>query len=340
MLFYAPGCPHCEALMSYLGSGYSSYNVSISYVDAVSNSKFFTDYLSYYNVPQSEWGSVPVLFLGSKYCTGDSQCEAFVAANMANLSASGTRLPDVLNHGVAPITAIAITGLAAVDSVNPCAIAVLILLLSTLFMRDPNKRYKLLLAGASFALGIFTLYMVIGILLVAGIKSALLITNLRNFYVYLAFGAFSILFGLLNIKDYFRYGGFGFTMEVPRKWKPKMAGTIDRIMLSKIASVPGAFIAGIAVTLFLLPCITGPYIVAGSLLSGLSFWDSIPWLLYYNFIFVLPMLIITGLVFASFTSIEKASEFREKNIRKLHLLAGVLLIIVGGIMLASAFGLL
>jgi cytochrome c biogenesis protein CcdA len=75
--------------------------------------------------------------------------------------------------------------------------------------------------------------------------------------------------------------------------------------------------------------------VAGSLLKDLPILSAVPWLVYYNFLFVLPMFIITLLVYFSFTSIDKASEFRERNIKKLHLVAGLLLILVGAIMLSS-----
>jgi cytochrome c biogenesis protein CcdA len=163
----------------------------------------------------------------------------------------------------------------------------------------------------------------------------LLVTGLQNVYVYGAFGVFSIGLGLFNLKDYISYGALGFRMEVPLRWRPKMLGTMDKVLLGKIASVPGAYVAGVLVTAFLLPCITGPYFVAGSLLKDLSVGSAVFWLLYYNFLFVLPMLIITALVYFSFTSIDKASEFRERNVKKLHLVAGVLLILVGIIMLSS-----
>jgi hypothetical protein len=231
-----------------------------------------------------------------------------------------------------------ITGLAAVDSINPCAFAVLIFLLSTMFMYNPTKKYKLLLGGASFALGIFAFYLVVGMGLFLGIKSVLAVTGLRNVYIYAGFGIFSIALGLFNLKDFIAYGSLGFTMEVPMRWRPKMLGTMDKVLLSKIATIPGAFLAGVLVTAFLLPCITGPYFVAGSLLKDLPFVSAVAWLSYYNFIFVLPMFIITGLVYFSFTSVGKASEFREKNIKRLHLIAGILLIIVGIIMLSSFFG--
>ena len=99
--------------------------------------------------------------------------------------------------------------------------------------------------------------------------------------------------------------------------------------MTRFVSIPAAFIAGVLVTAFLLPCITGPYFVAGSLLKSLPLGTAALWLAYYNALFVLPMLIITVLVYASFTSVERAHAFREKNTRKLRLIAGILLIVVG-----------
>jgi len=333
MMTYAPGCPHCERLSNYIQELNSTYDIRVTYINAITNQSLVAKYLSYYNVPEGDWVSVPQLFVGTNYCIGDTPCISLLSDNIANFSKTGVPQPSI-SGTLSSLSILEITGLALVDSVNPCAIAVLILLLSTFFMRNPNKRYKLLLAGFAFALGIFVFYFMIGIFLLLGIKSALAITDLRNVYIYTAFGVFSIVLGLLNLKDYFHYGILGFTMEVPMRWKPKMGATLDMIVL-KLASIPGAFIAGVAVTAFLLPCITGPYIVAGSLLSGLNIFDASLWLAFYNFLFVLPMLIITTIIFFGFSSIEKASEFRERNVKKLHLIAGILLIIVGAIMLSS-----
>jgi hypothetical protein len=167
---------------------------------------------------------------------------------------------------------------------------------------------------------------------VLGIRSVLALSNLNNIYIYGAFGVFTIILGALNIKDYLSYGKFGFAMEVPKRWRPKMLGTMDKILF-EFASIPASFIAGVVVTAFLLPCITGPYFVAGSLLRNLPTGTAILWLVYYNFLFVLPMLIITALVYMSFTTVEKAHAFRERNIERLHLIAGAMLLIVGIVIL-------
>jgi len=335
MLAYAPGCTHCEALNEFIGNMSRTYNIKVTYINVVANQTTFAKYLSYFNVSDKYWSTVPLLFTNDTYCVGDLPCESFLTGNIISFASKGVPLPKVAGGSLGHLTILAIIGLALVDSVNPCAFAVLIFLLSTLFMRDPNKRYKILLGGMAFALGIFVFYLTVGIFLLLGIKSVLAISNLQNSYIYGAFGIFSIFLGILNLKDYFAYGSLGFAMEVPKRWRPKMLATIDKIMLGKIASIPGAFIAGMLVTAFLLPCITGPYFVAGSLLKDLPLAEGILWLCFYNFLFVLPMFMITGLIYLSFTSIEKAHAFREKNIKKLHLIAGVLLLIVGTVILSS-----
>ncbi len=332
---YAPGCPHCEALDSFIMNLSSTYDIRTTYINAIANQTALSRYLGYYKVPQSDYGVVPILFVNNTYCVGDASCISFLSKSIAAFAKNGTPVMNPGSGNLGGLTIFEITGLALVDSINPCAFAVLIFLLSTLFMRDPNKRRNLLLCGFAFALGIFIFYLIIGLLLLTGIKAALALTGLSNAYIYGAFGAFAILLGILNLKDYFAYGSMGFVMEVPRKWRPRMLATIEKSVLGSLASIPGAFIAGVLVTAFLLPCITGPYFVAGSLLKSLPLGTAAIWLAYYNLLFILPMLVITALVYFSFTSVEKASAFREKNIRKLHLIAGMLLILVGIIMFYS-----
>lgn len=334
-LAYAPGCPHCEALSSYISNLSMTYDIRTTYINALANQTLLSQYLSHYNIPQSDYGVVPVLIVNNAYCVGDTACISFLSQNIASFAGSGTPPVTPGPNSLGGLSVLAITGLALVDSINPCAFAVLIFLLSTLFMRDPNNRRNILLGGFAFAFGIFAFYFIVGVLLLTGIKAALAAVGLSNAYIYGAFGIFAILLGVLNLKDYFHYGGMGFVMEVPRSWRPGMLATIEKSVLGGFASVPGAFVAGVLVTAFLLPCITGPYFVAGSLLKGLPLGTAAIWLIYYNLLFILPMLVITLLVYFSFTSIENAAAFRERNVRKLHLIAGLLLILVGGIMLYS-----
>ena len=172
VMAFAPGCTHCEALNNYLKNLSVTYDLRITYINAIANQTTLTQFLSHYNVSKDSWDTVPILFVNNTYCVGDTPCEAFMSANIATFAKNGT--PQPTGSGtLSGITIAELTGLALVDSVNPCAFAVLIFLLSTLFLRNPNERHKILLGGMAFALGIFAFYITVGVLLLLGIKSVL-----------------------------------------------------------------------------------------------------------------------------------------------------------------------
>ncbi len=221
-----------------------------------------------------------------------------------------------------------ITALALADSVNPCAIAVLAIVLIALLTQDPTKRKKVLLGGFSFISAVYIGYFLYAIFLV-GIfnilqsslsKTYLLVSNI--FYNGLAVLAMTI--GALQIKDYFHYKVGSFGTEMPIFMRPKM-----KKWVKKITSPSSAFFIGIFVTLFLLPCTIGPLVIVSGLLAKIGIVSSIPWLLYYNFLFIIPMIIITLIVYFGFTKIEDVAGWKEKNIQKLHFIAGILLFLVG-----------
>jgi len=152
------------------------------------------------------------------------------------------------------LTIPAVISAAAVDAINPCEFAILIILLTTI-LASGGKR-KALYAGLAFALSIYISYFLMGL----GLYSVIQISGLtRIFYTIVAILA--IIIGLFNLKDYLWYGKW-FTMEVPMRWRPKM-----KSIVKKVTSVPGAFLVGFVVSLFLLPCTSGLYIVILGLLS-------------------------------------------------------------------------
>jgi cytochrome c biogenesis protein CcdA len=222
-----------------------------------------------------------------------------------------------------------ITLLALADSVNPCAMAVLTMVLVTILIQNPEKRKKVLYAGLAFASAVFLGYIFYGLILVQFFKTFAEFLGRSAGYVYDGLAILAMILGALNIKDFFFYRKGSFATEMPIFLRPRVKRAIDRI-----TSTSGAFVIGFLVTLFLLPCTIGPYIVASGLISGLTFMETIPWLLYYNLIFIIPMLIIVLFVYFGFARVEDVSGWKERNIRKLHLIAGILLFLVGlGILL-------
>src|SRR3989339_62633 len=185
-----------------------------------------------------------------------------------------------------------ITGLALADSINPCAIAVLTMILMSILIKNPGKKEKVLYAGLSFILAVYVGYLFYGIIIVQFFKSFAEVLRDNSGFVFNGLAIFSMI-------------------------------------IDGITSPFGAFFTGFLITLFLLPCTIGPYIVASGLLADKIFLIAIFWLLYYNLVFVLPMLIIVGIIYFGFVKVDEVSGWKESNIRLLHLIAGILLFVVG-----------
>ena len=212
-----------------------------------------------------------------------------------------------------------ITSAALVDSINPCAIAVLLILLSSLLITKDRK--QVLKVGLIFCLGLFFAYFLVGL----GLFSVFNFFELQKYteYIHWIIGGFAIFLGLFNIKDFFWYGK-GVSMEIPTSWRPTM-----RRFLKSITSPFGAFSAGFIIVLFELPCTGGPYLFTVGYLSTLSKVVIIPILVYYNLLFILPLLVIIGLIYLGKSSVESARKWKDRNIRILHLIAGLLLLGLG-----------
>lgn len=228
------------------------------------------------------------------------------------------------------IPILSLISLAAANAINPCAIAMLAFALLSILTKDPRNRKKVLQVGFAFAIGFFIIYFIYGVVLINVLQIFSALESIK-IYFYKAAGVLSILIGLLNIKDFFWYGGGGFVIETPRKWRPKL-----REIISKITSPSGGLIVGIITALFLTPCMMGPYIVCCSLLQQqLSFLGAIPWLLLYNLIIIIPMIAITLIIYFGFSTVDNVYGWREKNLRLMHLVTGIILIAIG---LALIFG--
>lgn len=227
------------------------------------------------------------------------------------------------------LTIPAVFSAAAVDAINPCAFAVLIILLTTILAS--RSRRKALFSGLAFTSSIFISYLLMGI----GLYSAIQISGMTHIFFAIV-ATLAILIGLFNLKDYLWYGKW-FVMEVPMSWRPKL-----KTILQGVTSAPGAFLIGFVVSLFLLPCTSGPYIVILGLLAETTTRNTaFVYLLLYNFVFILPMLIITFAIYFGLTTTEKAEKWRTKQLKNLHLIAGIIILLLGiGMIVAMSLGLI
>lgn len=230
---------------------------------------------------------------------------------------------DTCNGSQQKLTMAKLISLAAVDAINPCALAVLTLMLIAILTYNPRNKKNVLLAGLAFTCSIFIMYLIYGLIIIKFFQVIQFLT-ITKIWLYRILGFGAMIFGILNIKDFVKYRPGGACTEMPMKMRPKV-----QQIISKITSPRGAFGVGIFVTIFLLPCTIGPYVIAGGILSAFELIKTIPPLLLYNFIFVLPMLIITLVVYTGFAKIQDVSGWKDKNIKLLHLIAGIIMFGLG-----------
>lgn len=216
---------------------------------------------------------------------------------------------------------------AAIDSINPCAIGVLILMISVVLGSGKSIK-RLLLLGSAYILAIFVTYLVAGLGLVY-FFSAIPIVIAE--YLSIAVGILVIFAGILEIKDYFWYGK-GFSLQIPHYFAQKI-----QEWSGKTTSVVGVMLLGAFVAAVELPCTGAPYLAIITVLRINFDMTAFGLMVLYNLIFVAPLIIVLGMV-ASGAKLSSVQKWKEDSKGGMRLALGLLLVALGWILILIANG--
>jgi thiol-disulfide isomerase/thioredoxin len=337
IFFKTSTCPVCKTIDAWVQSIEENYpNVDFIRININDEYELIQKLYENYGVPTDKQNRVPIIFVGDTYFYGGNEPREGLENKLNSLQEKNLLLNESnINQNSTEVNLAYITGLALVDAINPCELAVLIILMTAILTRFPNQKSKALKAGLAFSGAIFLIYFIFGLLLreVFGFITNVLGATETGFFLFL--GILAIIIGLLNLKDGINYGGGGFILEVPQSWRPKMKSLIEGT-----TSPAGAFVVGLIVAFFLTPCTAGPYLVFSGIISKVTLLTALPYLIIYMLIFISPMIIITLITYFGFAKVEDMGGWRENNIKKLHLVAGILMILVGIYMLLTSFGIM
>jgi cytochrome c biogenesis protein CcdA len=215
---------------------------------------------------------------------------------------------------------------AAIDSINPCAIGVLILLIS-LLLGQRSKTSRLVLLGSCYIFAIFLTYLLggLGVLyFLSGVPLAV------AEYISIAVAILLIIAGIIEIKDYFWYGQ-GVSLQIP----PYFAKLIHKF--SKHLTVPGVVFLGAFVAAVELPCTGAPYLAIITILSLNFTFTAFLMLVLYNVIFVMPLIILLILV-AGGMRLHHVKKWKQANKHYMRLAIGLLLILLGWLLILLSNG--
>jgi len=329
--FFEKGCPESGKINDFLQKRIKpNYPVIIKEYEVhdPGNANLLMDLARLYEAKEILEKGTPAVFIGDKAFQGSNRVIQRKIEQAVRLLATRSGVKSPLSRlqrekreekFKRQITLPAVLGSAAVDSINPCACAVLVLLLGTILLTSRRKRSTVLRGGFAFTAACFFSYFLIGF----GLFFAIQVTGIQR-YIYIAVAVLAILLGLWNMKDFF-WQGHWFSIGVPKSWQP----VLKRIT-SNIASVPGAFGLGLLISLFLLPCTSGPYIVIIGMLSNTVTRRQAIWLLLlYNVIFILPFVIITLGVGLGFTTTARVEIWRQEKLPKFRFITGLVMFALG-----------
>jgi cytochrome c biogenesis protein CcdA len=176
------------------------------------------------------------------------------------------------------LPAVIVTGL--LDSVNPCAFAVILLLIAFLFTLR-KSRSRILQLGFVYIGMIFLVYFAIGL----GFLGVVRLSDEPHFVARL--GAWLLIgLGAINLIEYF-FPQFPLKLHMPA-----FAGARARELIAK-SSLPATIAAGVLVGLCTFPCSGGIYVAVITLLNAKTTmaWG-VGYLALYNVMFVLPLIAI------------------------------------------------
>lgn len=323
--FYSNTCSHCQRVKPLINDLEKRYEERINFKRyEISESEIgrnlFYKFLDAYGIPTGQ-GGVPVVFIGEVSIIGDEPIKQYLEGKAIECVLNFCKLENNLDDVVGGLTEIKpvnrskisiplVAGAAFVDSINPCAIAVLLFLIAFLLaIKMPKKR--LLLVGGIYIFTVMIVYIAAGF----GLLKFIGYFNLHLVANYAA-AIFLIIAGLIGIKDFWWYGK-GISLKIPETIKPK----VERYLTN--ATIPSVVLAGILVSAFELPCTGEVYLGILSLMSKeASFSASILYLILYNIIFVLPLVVIL-LLSAAGLNVERIEQIRFERRRWLRLFLGI-----------------
>ena len=205
---------------------------------------------------------------------------------------------------------------ALIDSINPCAFS--ILLLTVAFLLSIGKlRSNVLQIGSAYIAGLFFVYFLIGL----GLLQTLHLFHTPHFMAIVG-AALLVVLGIVNVAQEF-VPAFPVRFAIPQGAHRAMAVLMER------ASVPTAIVLGGLVGVCEFPCTGGPYLmVLGLLHDQATYYQGVGYLLLYNVIFVLPLVLIL-LVASDSSLLGKVQQWQQEKRSAMRLGGGSAMIALG-----------
>ena len=351
--FSSTSCKVCIKIKEeYLPGIISKYKdrIEIEYLD-IAKQENFKLYLALEEELKVDL-KVPTILIGRRCLIGVSQIKSNLEPILENsfLSSQTTKINieqiDLLKK-FRSFSPFAIIAAGLIDGINPCAFTVLIFFISFLALMGYRKR-DLATIGITFIIAVFLTYLAIGLGLFRGLY------QFRHFYsflriAYYCIAAFCFILAFLNLRDFFEYRKTknyeSLKVKLPKSVRSRINAIISMFYrrdkkdkpISKIALVGMSFVVGFLISLLEAICTGQVYLptIVFILKEQTLCIRALYYLLLYNLMFIVPLLIILLLAIFGMNS-KRLEEFFRKKIALVKIFMFILFLGLGIFLLIGA----
>ena len=223
IFYYGNGCPHCARMepvvQDSLNTTFAGKNIGLVekeiYFDSNNRQEMLNLFVRFGMDPAK--AGIPTLLVDNRSLiigeVSKQRFEDIITQHLNNKTVAAVYTEDSsspikINPPTEGLTIFTVIGAGLVDSVNPCTVAIMVMLLSTILLVDGRK--KMLMASATFIGIIFICYFLAGL----GILHLLATPVLTNTF-YLVMTVATLLLTILEFNAYFNYRPGFFAVEMP-----------------------------------------------------------------------------------------------------------------------------
>ncbi|MEK6714731.1 MAG: DUF1573 domain-containing protein [Candidatus Omnitrophota bacterium] len=231
-------------------------------------------------------------------------------------------------------SSLAVLGAGLVDGINPCAFTVMVFFISFLSFAGYSKK-DMLIVGGLFILTLYITYLLIGAGLFKTLRSLEIFTYFSRIFYRLISG-FAFVIGLFNLYDFWVYRKTKnldkIVLKLPALIKRKIQGMIREGMIKKegkdkplFALIIASITCGFLVSILELLCTGQLYLptIAYILKVPDLKIKAVGYLLFYNLMFIVPLLAVFILAFFGLTS-SHFEKLTRKHLSAVKLVTAVL----------------
>jgi len=316
--FYKRGCDKCAKATKILKRLREKHpEVVIEKKNVKENQQLLEAMGEFYNIPEAKRLTTPAVFIGDTYFLEhldearlESVIQKYLKTGVASqLSQAEATIGDAKKKIVARFRSfgtLTVAGAGLLDGINPCAFATIVFFISYLSLVG-RKRKEILMTGAAFTSAVFVTYFLLGIgtlKFLEYLNSFSLVAKI----VYLAAAIATFTLAILSLYDAYK-AKMGKVKEIKLQLPRSLKRSIHKVIRERTRTsgvILGALVIGFAISALELVCTGQVYLPTITFVAGIEGMriHALSYLLLYNLMFIVPLLVIFFFVYWGTTSVE------------------------------------